>query len=685
MDEVEDEESSPPLNSRNVHHSHHHHYQNSREKRGSSTPKRTHSFSSFSQLSTNSLPDIKELHPTTTVLTINGNRHHYHHHHHPNRDVTRDITRDGRDVTDSRVIRPNGKQVLKIHHSSPVKPSLRPLVKATSKDDDLMASLEMMNNLAADLPHSNGNHGGNNGGNGSTSLKRSFTVQHRRPTAKTPTEQDTKKPPLPKLSLGSHNSNTSPAVTPTMVTSHHSSHFSDTSSTGSSGSSNMPNTYKQVLASRMHSSSSSSPLSSGSSPNIPLHVYPASPRPNRPKELFVRQITLPMESKAYEETPIVPSPSLASPLKTPTGGGSSNKQVPPPIPARRYPRGVYHAISSSNNNTDESESDQRRGSESGGGHYQRSTVSADSGILTSPSPPTDSGIAVSPPVQLRSTNKPSGGSTNMVPNPPDQFADYETKKSTSDDTVSITSSSESDTTSGSRYDNVVPKKSQNRHSFGSERRCSNETMSSSSKTSTLVAAAAEIAAQRVNNNNNNASRDVTSRGVTSSPTREMSTQTILDGEDGDDEDEASDTSSDILVLDSSSSDVTRDNTRDRRYVTDVTDEEEEDDPEVPDDGSKNHDEIEISDHFCRRNNSRRNYVISNRHSGPYDNFVLPGAVLPPPSSVSSSVETPLSSASSPSPPALSPNAGRNPMTDNSEKLEPASIKRLLAAGPTSNV
>ena len=123
-------------------------------------------------------------------------------------------------------------------------------------------------------------------------------------------------------------------------------------------------------------------------------------------------------------------------------------------------------------------------------------------------------------------------------------------------------------------------------------------------------------------------------------------------------------------------------------MTDVTDEEEEDDPEVPemnDDGSKNHDEIEISDHFCLRNNSRRNYVISNRHSGPYDNFVLPGAVLPPPSSVSSSVETPLSSASSPSPPALSPNAGRNPMTDNSEKLEPASIKRLLAAGPTSNV
>merc|ERR1712211_166507 len=104
-----------------------------------------------------------------------------------------------------------------------------------------------------------------------------------------------------------------------------------------------------------------------------------------------------------------------------------------------------------------------------------------------------------------------------------------------------------------------------------------------------------------------------------------------------------------------------------------------------DDASKNHDEIEISDHFCRRNNSRRNYHHHNRHSGPYDNSVLPGAVLPPPSSVSSSVETPLSSASSPSPPALSPNAGRNTNNVDNEKLEPASIKRLLATGPTSNV
>ena len=88
-----------------------------------------------------------------------------------------------------------------------------------------MASLEMMNNLAADLPHSNNNNGSHHqnsnsgGGGGSTALKRSMTVQHRRPQAsttmvKTPTSDETKKPPLPKLSLGN-----SPVIAS------HSSHF----------------------------------------------------------------------------------------------------------------------------------------------------------------------------------------------------------------------------------------------------------------------------------------------------------------------------------------------------------------------------------------------------------------------------------------------------------------------------
>ena len=160
---------------------------------------------------------------------------------------------------------------------------------------------------------------------------------------------------------------------------------SDTSSTGSNHSSvisgnsiRMDNNWsaRQVIGPSRISPTGSS--SHGSSP----HIYPtSSPRPNRPKELFVRQITLPMDSKL--ETPIVPSPSLVTPVRDPTPTLSSmgdkgsnnrnnNNQVPPPIPARRYARAsAYHQQLHQ--------------------HYldngERSGTS-DSGILTSPSPPT---------------------------------------------------------------------------------------------------------------------------------------------------------------------------------------------------------------------------------------------------------------------------------------------------------
>jgi hypothetical protein len=616
-----------------------------RQQRGSSTPKRTHSFSSFSQLSTNSLPDIH----SPTVLTIAGNGQHHHHrhyHHHGGHTQQQQQQQQPQKIIEERSRskshhHDNHNMVTVMTPTSPTKhvvlrkltPPSRPLVKATSKDDDLMASLEMMNSLAADLPQ--------NGG-GSSMLKRSFTVQHRRGQRLSP--ESIKKPPLPKLSLGTPSSFT--PYSP-VISSQNNHNSSDTSSTGSSASSagggknTHSTTARQVLASRLHSSPSA--VTSGSSPNIHHMGYPTSPRPNRPKELFVRQITLPMEQQQKHfgvETPIVPSPSLAkTTARTPTAANSSG-QVPPPIPARRYPR-VYHQIHLNNSNTDESEPDQRRGSESSPrGPTYRSTMSADSGILTSPSPPTDSGIgAMSPPTLIK-----------HIPSPP-EFADKAGgSMKSSDDTVSICSSSESDSTSGSRYDNVPHKNGLDEQ----PRRCSND---SSSKTCTLVAAAAEIAAKRV-----------------SSPTRETSTQTIHgedgeDGEDGDDEDEASDTSSDILVLDSSSGDGGK-RTKGRRYEFDDIDD---DLLEEEEDGSQNHDEIEITDHFRRRGNSRRKF----RDSGPYDNFVLPGSVLPP-SSVSSSVDTPLSSASSPSP-------ASSPRQPEQGRLEPASIKRLLAAGQTSNV
>ena len=508
-----------------------------------------------------SLPDIKELHPT--VLTIANNGHHYHPHH-------------GKlDVPDS-----------SSKHSS--KYSSKPLIKAKSRDDDLMASLEMMESLAADLPQ-----------NGNINLKRSYTVQHRRNQG---SKEEGKKPPLPKLSHPPVNLN-------------------------SSQNSNL----KQVLSSR---------ITSGSSPNLPLH---SSPRLTRPKELFVRQITLPMDCYEVEETPIVPSPSLATP--------STKTVIPPPIPARRYPRIYQHQINSHSSNTDESETERRRGSESSPKNFRSNESSPnnfrsnDSGILTSPSPPTDSGIALSPPTQPR-----------IVTKPPDEFADAKNSKNSAVDTVSL-SSSESDTTSGSRYDNVsvsTPKHLQNNRRFSNDTTGTSST--SNSKTSTLVAAAAEIAARKLN-----------------SPPREISTQTLEDGIDGDDEDEeTSDSSSDILVLDSSSSN------HEHEILEDDDDEIDCCEDDIDCEVSKNHDEIEISDHFRRRGNSHRRLkfkptpapVASVRHHqqpnrdsvSPYDNFTLPGAV-----NVSNSSSA-ISSRNSPS-----------------EGQSTAGFTKLLAAGPTSNV
>ena len=540
------------------------------------------------------------------MLTIANNGHHYH----PNHRSKLDVPDSGSSSSSSSASK---TKVLQSKF-----PSSKPLIKAKSRDDDLMASLEMMESLAADLPQN---------GNGNSNLKRSYTVQHRRKEH----QEERKKPPLPKISH------------PQLSSSQQQHHFS---------SHNQNNNLKQVLNSR---------ITSGSSPNLPLH---SSPRLTRPKELFVRQITLPMESYEVEETPIVPSPSLATPQQ---------KNVPPPIPARRYPR-VYHQLGHSSN-TDESENDlHRRGSESSPKNFRSNESSPnnfrsnDSGILTSPSPPTDSGIALSPPTQPRLTS---------LTKPPDEFADVNssckksvsilhTHASKSSDTASL-SSSESDTTSSgtSRYDNVVSQKQlsgsvSNVH-LPNNRRFSNSdnnttSSSSTTKTSTLVAAAAEIAARKLNSG---ADDPLTSR--------EISTQTIEDGIDGDDEDEeTSDSSSDILVLDSSSAGsdagICKKYSCEEYEDDDEDDEIDEDLEELEQDGTKNHDEIEISDHFRRRGNSRRKFK---RDSGPYDNFTLPGAV-----SSSSSRNSPASTA-------------EGHLLENSSKTK--GFQKLLAAGPTSNV
>merc|ERR1712051_433837 len=470
-----------------------------------------------------------------------------------------------------------------------------------------------------------------------------------------------------------------------------------------------------------------------------------------------------MDSKL--ETPIVPSPSLVTPV-TPSGGdkmGSPNNrhnsnnnqvQIPPPIPARRYAH-RYNQLQHHNNYPIDN------GERSG---------TPDSGILTSPSPPTDSGIAMSPPTPVKNNPSVVGvGGIKKTPQTDDTLSLCSSSSSSSSGGSSSCGASEA--SSGSRYDNVVrnaggtssARHHNTQHSADSlksknsgdqkNRRFSNDS-NSPSKTSTLVAAAAEIAAQR----------------LSVSPTREISTQTMpgpgrtasgqaqtasnktspngqacpegpsgLNSQseaecncDGDDEadEETSDSNSDILVLDSSSSEVGGKIQNCEEDEIDIDDDledsldEDENDLELADQATKNHDEIEISDHFTRQRSSlRRNTGPRgtgkkfgntkneiNRDSGPYDNFTLPGAVLNVPVNLqqqgqgepfkthskqpkilhhSSSVSSSVLSSSAASSPGINTNRlfqNKSPaMSELQPDLEPASIKRLLAAGPTSKV
>ena len=170
-----------------------------REQRGSSTPKRTQSFSSFSQLSTNSLPDIKEfkdraIAALTAARNQNGDKSSKH----------SMSSQNGHSIT---LASPSTvKHAILSKLPSPTKV----LSRAPSTQDDLMASLEMMNSLAADLPTS-------------SPLKRSHTIQARRgnrhqsqdnqnQVVVVPSVSSSKKPPLPKSSAPS--TPTSIPVTP---------------------------------------------------------------------------------------------------------------------------------------------------------------------------------------------------------------------------------------------------------------------------------------------------------------------------------------------------------------------------------------------------------------------------------------------------------------------------------------
>jgi hypothetical protein len=187
-----------------------------RSRRGSSTPKRTQSFSAFSQLSTNSLPDIKEF----KAPTSHHAHHHttgHHRHHHPDtpgllrqqrtmgsgRDVPDGIQRprsrssQQQDATQSTEAigvlktaeKPNSQPVAEMAKHSPVY-----LMKSLTQDD-LMASLEMMNSLAADLPTASTR------GQLGAPLRRILTTGLRNTSNESTSSSGevAKKPPLPKL------------------------------------------------------------------------------------------------------------------------------------------------------------------------------------------------------------------------------------------------------------------------------------------------------------------------------------------------------------------------------------------------------------------------------------------------------------------------------------------------------
>merc|ERR1719323_439444 len=174
--------------------------------------KRTKSFSSFSQLSTNSLPEIQEFSTATVDRKTDRPRSKSHQHEVPN------VPRQGPSLGNlvGNRTKEQGPSVASLpgtrtKESSPA-PTLPP--RATTQAD-LMASLEMMNSLAADLPMA------------SSPLRRSYTLNPKRMQRTGTGREVTRKPPLPKLAGVANSptwvssSPTSPQPAPSLVLHHH--------------------------------------------------------------------------------------------------------------------------------------------------------------------------------------------------------------------------------------------------------------------------------------------------------------------------------------------------------------------------------------------------------------------------------------------------------------------------------
>ena len=509
------------------------------------------------------MPDIKELKETKLSVATASN-------------ASAQIF--GRATTER--IRSRSIQHSPIVISGPTSVSVRPkhLFKSSTQDD-LMASLEFMNSLAADLPSNGNNHNVNNNNvnvinnnKGSNSgplwltatspLKRSHTVQARRvvkigngtvtvvkpqlqpqqqqqfmqqqqqqhqhqqlPPQQQQQNEVMRKPPLPKLSLASPTS-TQPSQSFSMLIPVHQqqqqpyppSHYSGPvgfyRNNGSFVHSGLTPTVKAILSPSVceqpvwphqHAQLYHQPQPQQQQENYHYgnqYLQASSPRLSRPTELFVREI--PLNDPGHRSSDEPPVQQRASS----EGPQSSSSDVPPPLPARKFRRALTSGDVMQQQQPDAKDDKSTKPSSTTqtSPRLFRTALSIDSGVLMgSPSPPTDSGIGVSPPTQVRQTQQQKTKITLKARNKDDSEADVEittfVPKETmttsthrqrqrvvsSDDSASICSSAlsvESDT-SGSRYDNVTSQKI--------------PSASSNEKTSTttsLVKAAADIAESR---------------------------------------------------------------------------------------------------------------------------------------------------------------------------------------------
>lgn len=267
-----------------------------------------------------------------------------------------------------------------------------------------MASLEMMNLLAADLPS-----------NQISPLRRSYTLNPKRLT-RTPAKEMAKKPPLPKLTSMSPGPS-SPLMSPTITSrSPFTRHSSEDQTVAPPANKTRPSDLPTKLVTAFEG------LSPGQSRRadgltIQEHGDRSPPKP-------VRKSLLKLGEPRYQSSVTMTMEHDT----TDTGSYSSNS--PRAVSEDRDMRYQPHLHT-------------RAGSEEGA-YLPRNTyhtnVSLDSGVLLSPSPPTDSGIALlSPGLKHRNYN-------NNVVRGPDH------------DSVSVLSYSLSEASdhSGSRYDNVQP-------------------------------------------------------------------------------------------------------------------------------------------------------------------------------------------------------------------------------------